>query len=67
VFVEPASASSVAGLLRAAADELVIGSDVVVCTLTGHGLKDPQRAISEVHVGEAVDPDAATVAEAIGI
>ncbi len=30
-------------------------------------MKDPQRAISEVHVGEAVEPDAPTVAEAIGI
>jgi threonine synthase len=67
VFVEPASASSVAGLLRAAADELVTPNDVVVCTLTGHGLKDPQRAISEVHVGEPVEPAAPTVAEAIGI
>lgn len=67
VFVEPASAASVAGLLRAAADGLVTGNDVVVCTLTGHGLKDPQRAISEVHVGEPVDANASTVADAIGI
>ena len=67
VFVEPASAASVAGLLRAAADGLVTGNDVVVCTLTGHGLKDPQRAISEVHVGEPVDANAPTVADAIGI
>ncbi len=67
VFVEPASASSVAGLFRAAADELVLPSDVVVCTLTGHGLKDPQRAISEVHVGDAVDATASIVAEAIGL
>jgi threonine synthase len=67
VFVEPASAASIAGLLRAAALELVVGSDIVVCTLTGHGLKDPQRAISEVHVGEPVEPVAASVAEAIGL
>ncbi|MEX0666595.1 MAG: threonine synthase [Acidimicrobiia bacterium] len=67
VFVEPASAASVAGLLRAAADSLVVGDDVVVCTLTGHGLKDPQRAISEVHVGEPVEATATTVADAIGI
>ncbi len=67
VFVEPASASSVAGLFRAAADELVLPSDVVVCTLTGHGLKDPQRAISEVHVGDAVDATASIVAEVIGL
>jgi threonine synthase len=67
VFVEPASAASVAGLLRAATEGLVDATDVVVCTLTGHGLKDPQRAISEVHVGEPIEPDAATVAEVIGL
>ena len=31
----------------------VAADDVVVCTVTGHGLKDPQRAISEVQVGDA--------------
>jgi threonine synthase len=67
VFVEPASAASVAGLLQAAADGLVEGSDVVVCTVTGHGLKDPQRAVSEVEVGEPVPADAAAVAEAVGL
>jgi len=54
-------------LLKAAADGLVVGDDVVVCTLTGHGLKDPQRAISEVHVGDAVEATPAIVADAIGI
>jgi threonine synthase len=67
VFVEPASAAAVAGLLQAAAAGIVASSDVVVCTLTGHGLKDPQRAIAEVQVGEAVDADAAQVADAVGL
>jgi threonine synthase len=67
VFVEPASAASVAGLMRAASDSLVVGDDIVVCTLTGHGLKDPQRAISEVHVGDAVEATPASVAEVIGL
>jgi threonine synthase len=67
VFVEPASAASVAGLLRAAADGLVTATDVVVCTLTGHGLKDPQRAIAEVDLGPAVEADVGPVAAAIGI
>jgi len=67
VFVEPASASSIAGLLRAAVSGLVTASDVVVCTLTGHGLKDPQRAISEVHVGDPVEASAAKVGEVLGI
>jgi threonine synthase len=67
VFVEPASAASVAGLLRASAEGLVEGGDTVVCTLTGHGLKDPQRAIAEVELADPVDPDPAAVAEAIGL
>ena len=46
VFVEPASAASVAGLLQvAAAGELEPGQRVV-CTVTGNGLKDPEWAIS---------------------
>jgi len=68
VFVEPASAASVAGLLRAAADGLVERDDVVVCTLTGHGLKDPQRAIDQVqqHI-EPVEANADAVAGVIGL
>ena len=52
-FVEPASAASVAGLLQASADGLLAPDDVAVCTVTGHGLKDPKRAIAEVQVGDA--------------
>ncbi len=45
IFVEPASAISVAGLLeRADAGEIPKGSTVVL-TVTGHGLKDPQWAL----------------------
>ena len=47
VFVEPASAASVAGLRSAVADGLVRRGERVVCTVTGHGLKDPQRARSK--------------------
>ena len=43
VFCEPASASSVAGLLRYGA----AGADRVACVLTGHGLKDPQTALEQ--------------------
>ena len=46
VFVELGSAASVAGLLQtAAAGDLPAGS-TVVCTVTGHGLKDPEWAIA---------------------
>jgi threonine synthase len=45
IFVEPASAISVAGLLeRSAAGEIPKGATVVL-TVTGHGLKDPQWAL----------------------
>jgi threonine synthase len=66
-FVEPASAASVAGLLRAEAEGRLHPDDVVVCTVTGHGLKDPQRAIAEVQVGATVDASAVTVAGALDL
>ncbi|MFN8128710.1 MAG: threonine synthase [Candidatus Nanopelagicales bacterium] len=63
VFVEPASAAGVAGLLaRHAAGELDPGQ-TVVCTVTGNGLKDPQWAIAGAPqpVNIAVDAHAAAV------
>ncbi len=46
VFVEPASAASVAGLLQAHAAGMISPGERVVCTVTGNGLKDPDWAIS---------------------
>ncbi|GAB3944765.1 threonine synthase [Micromonospora vulcania] len=46
VFVELGSAASVAGLLQQAAAGTVPPGSTVVCTVTGHGLKDPEWAIS---------------------
>ncbi|MDN5789436.1 MAG: threonine synthase [Micrococcales bacterium] len=45
VFVEPGSAASVAGLLASHAAGLVPAGARIVCTVTGHGLKDPQWAL----------------------
>jgi len=45
VFCEPASAASVAGLTKAAGEGRIPEGVTVVCTLTGHGLKDPDTAI----------------------
>jgi len=42
MFCEPASAASVAGLLKHGAD----GAEQIVCVLTGRGLKDPETAIA---------------------
>jgi threonine synthase len=71
VFVEPASAAGVAGLLqRHAAGRLDPGQTVVV-TVTGHGLKDPQWALRGP-AGEPVSPqrisvDVVSVAVALGL
>jgi len=67
VFAEPASAAAVAGLLKAGAEGMLDGSDVVACTLTGHGLKDPQRAIDQVSIGEVVEANPDAVAAAVGL
>ena len=67
VFVEPASAASVAGLLAAAEAGLVARGERVVCTVTGHGLKDPNRAIAEVDAGVTVDATADAVLEQLGL
>lgn len=60
IFVEPASAASVAGLLATAADGRIEPGSTVVCTVTGHGLKDPATALeSSVEVEPLpVDPHA---------
>jgi len=63
VFCEAASAASVAGLLKTP----VAGGARVVCVLTGHGLKDPDLAISQVSVPAAVDATFDAVIGALGL
>jgi threonine synthase len=63
VFCEPASAASVAGLLKVGAP---FPGATVVCTLTGHGLKDPDRAIAEIAVPAPVDADYGAVRAELG-
>ena len=45
IFCEPASAASVAGVIKLTQKGYFKGDETVVCTLTGHGLKDPDIAI----------------------
>jgi len=61
VFCEPASAASVAGLLRYGAD----GAARVACVLTGHGLKDPETALNQAGGVIACEPNLAAVEEAV--
>ena len=46
IFCEPASAASVAGVLMLAQQRYFGSDSLVVCTLTGHGLKDPDTALA---------------------
>lgn len=46
VYCEPASCASVAGVKALVEDGLFSAKDTIVCTLTGHGLKDPDTAMS---------------------
>jgi threonine synthase len=67
VFCEPASAASVAGLLRHGLPDGVGAGATVVCVLTGHGLKDPDIAISQISVPTVVDADLLAVLEELSL
>ncbi len=69
VFVEPASATGVAGLLATVARGGVPAGSRIVVTLTGHGLKDTETAIEGLGSIDplVVDPDADAVAAAAGL
>ncbi len=64
-FCEPASAASVAGILKYAARGTFQKGDVVVCTLTGHGLKDPDTVMKTGQGPVVVEPDYKKVLKAL--
>lgn len=66
IFCEPASAASVAGLLKVK-DQVPEGANVV-CVLTGNGLKDPDTAIKHCqnHFKPGIEPDLKAVAQVMG-
>jgi threonine synthase len=67
VFGELASAAGVAGLLQARENGQLDAGSVVVCTITGNGLKDPDWAVSAAPAPVTVPVDAATAAAALGL
>jgi len=67
VFVEPASAASVAGLLQVHAAGGVDAGQRIVCTVTGHGLKDPEWAISGAPKPVNIPADAHLAAVELGL
>ena len=48
VFGEPASAASVAGMLKSARQGMRLAGQVIVCVITGSGLKDPETATKAI-------------------
>ena len=63
VFCEPASAASVAGLVKYG----VPPDSTVVCVLTGHGLKDPDIAIGQIAVPTPVDAEYDAIRTELGL
>lgn len=68
LFVEPASAASVAGLLKLVKRGYFkkSGHKRIVCILTGHGLKDPDRAIQSIRQPKVVKASLKAVLREIG-
>ena len=75
IFVEPASAASVAGIIKLAKDGYFkkqqnlnnSSEQVTVCVLTGHGLKDPDRAIRSVEKPVVAEAKVDNILEIAGI
>lgn len=64
VFCEPASAAGVAGIIKFSSD---LPEGPVVCTVTGHGLKDPDTAMADFTVPNVVDATFSAVANKLGL
>ena len=69
VFTEPASAASVAGILKLHAQGFFknFKNETIVCTLTGHGLKDPNIAIKNVKQPVVVTAELKAILKEIGL
>ena len=66
VFCEPASAASVAGLMRRHREGVDLTGLTAVCILTGHGLKDPDTALQVEVVRHEATADVEAVARVLG-
>jgi threonine synthase len=67
IFVEPASASSIAGLIKLVSSGVIGKDERVVCVTTGHGLKDPDTAIKSSEKPIEVDAEMSAIEKALGL
>jgi threonine synthase len=66
IFCEPASAASVAGVIKLGKESHFRKGERVVCTLTGHGLKDPDNAIAQSVEPVTIPSEMAEVLKTLG-
>ncbi len=69
VFAEPASAASIAGLIKLTRKGYFkenTGEKIITCILTGHGLKDPDRAIKSISEPKTIKADLKEILKEIG-
>jgi threonine synthase len=67
LFVEPASASSIAGLKKLVENDIIDKNERVVCVTTGHGLKDPDIAVRMSEKPLEVNADVTAIEQALGL
>jgi threonine synthase len=65
IFGEPASAASVAGLIKKAKSGSDFSDKKVVCVITGTGLKDPDTALQSAHTIPEIPADLETIEKII--
>jgi threonine synthase len=66
IFCEPASAASIAGVIRLGKESFFRRGERMVCTLTGHGLKDPDNAIAQSVSPVTIPPVMGEVMKVLG-
>jgi len=67
LFVEPASAASVAGLKKLVAAEKIEADERIVCIVTGHGLKDPEVIMEKYPKPIEVEADLSSIEQLLGL
>ncbi|WP_455243546.1 threonine synthase, partial [Petrachloros mirabilis] len=69
IFCEPASAASIAGLLKLSRNGFFVenGAKTVVCTLTGSGLKDPDTIVATAEEPVLLEPSVDDVSQYVGL
>jgi threonine synthase len=67
LFVEPASASSIAGLIKLVENGMIDKDERVVCVTTGHGLKDPDTAVKMSEKPIEVNTEITAIENALGL